>query len=84
MEYTNKQFLLAKRPEGMPEDDCWKLNENKITSLKKNEILIEKLLNLMPLYWATTNQTFSSSNLCNKYELYLKIKKSVVTLPSAN
>jgi Putative NADP-dependent oxidoreductases len=41
MEYTNKQFLLAKRPEGMPEDDCWKLNEHKITSLKKNEILIE-------------------------------------------
>ena len=35
MEYINKQFLLDKRPLGMPEDDCWKLNEEKITSLKK-------------------------------------------------
>ena len=43
MEYLNKQFLLNKRPAGMPEDDCWKLSEEKITSLKKNEIIIEVL-----------------------------------------
>ena len=41
MEYINKQFLLDKRPKGMPADDCWKLNEEKITSLKNNEILIK-------------------------------------------
>ena len=45
MEYTNKQYLLDKRPTGMPTDDCWKLHEEKITSLKKNEILIEVNLN---------------------------------------
>ena len=26
----NKQFNLAKRPNGMPEDDCWELQENQI------------------------------------------------------
>ena len=31
MEYLNKQFLLNKRPTGMPDDDCWKLSEEKIT-----------------------------------------------------
>ena len=41
MEYINKQFLLDKRPVGMPEDDCWKLNEESITSIKNNEIIIE-------------------------------------------
>ena len=54
MEYTNKQLLLNKRPTGMPEDDCWKINEEKITSLKKlgvknykeiNNIIINKFLN---------------------------------------
>ncbi len=29
MEYTNKQYLLDKRPAGMPTDDCWKLHEEK-------------------------------------------------------
>ena len=49
MEYLNKQFLLNKRPTGMPEDDCWKLSEEKITSLKKNEIIIEvKYLSIDP------------------------------------
>lgn len=60
MEYTNKQFLLAKRPEGMPEDDCWKLNENKITSLKKNEILIEvKYLSIDPYMRGRMNDSKS-------------------------
>jgi hypothetical protein len=26
--YINQQWLLDKRPTGMPEDDCWKLNEH--------------------------------------------------------
>ena len=26
MEYQNNQLLLNKRPDGMPDDDCWKLN----------------------------------------------------------
>ena len=41
MEYNNTQFLLAKRPVGMPDNECWELNHQKIKSLEKNEILIE-------------------------------------------
>ena len=41
MNYQNKQWLLDKRPSGMPEDDCWKLNNQSITSIGKNEILIK-------------------------------------------
>ena len=37
----NKQFNLAKRPNGMPEDDCWELQENEIPDLLENQILIE-------------------------------------------
>ena len=40
MEYINKRYLLDKRPIGMPNDDCWKLEEEKISSIEKNEILI--------------------------------------------
>jgi NADPH-dependent curcumin reductase CurA len=33
----------------MPEDDCWILNEESVTSLKKNEILIKvKYLSIDP------------------------------------
>ena len=38
MEYVNRQLLLDKRPTGMPEDNCWKMNEEKISSLQNNEI----------------------------------------------
>ena len=41
MKYINTQYLLNKRPKGMPEDDCWKINEQEITELKKNEVLIK-------------------------------------------
>ena len=41
MNYQNKQWLLNKRPVGMPEDDCWKLNNQLITGISKNEILIK-------------------------------------------
>ena len=41
MEYVNKQLLLDKRPTGMPGDDCWKLNEEIISSIGNNEIIIE-------------------------------------------
>ena len=37
----NKQFNLAKRPNGMPEDDCWELQENEIPDLLENQIIIE-------------------------------------------
>ena len=33
----NKQFNLAKRPNGMPEDDCWELQENEIPDLLENQ-----------------------------------------------
>jgi len=41
MDYKNKQWLLDKRPNGMPTDDCWKLNTESITSIGRNEILIK-------------------------------------------
>ena len=60
MEYLNKQFLLNKRPTGMPEDDCWKLSEEKITFLKKNEIIIEvKYLSIDPYMRGRMNDSRS-------------------------
>jgi NADPH-dependent curcumin reductase CurA len=60
MEYINKQYLLDKRPSGMPTDDCWKLNEEKITSLKSNEILIEaKYLSIDPYMRGRMNDSKS-------------------------
>jgi|TARA_B100001093_G_scaffold298607_1_gene284709 hypothetical protein len=60
MEYLNKQLLLDKRPIGMPEDDCWKLHEEKITSLGKNEILIEvKFLSIDPYMRGRMNDSKS-------------------------
>ena len=41
MDYKNKQWLLDKRPNGMPTNDCWKLNTESITSIGRNEILIK-------------------------------------------
>jgi len=41
MDYKNKQWLLDKRPNGMPTDDCWRLNTESITSIGRNEILIK-------------------------------------------
>ena len=35
MEYLNTQYLLDKRPRGMPSDECWKLHQEKIKSLDK-------------------------------------------------
>ena len=60
MEYINKQFLLDKRPVGMPEDDCWKLNEESITSIKNNEIIIEvKYLSIDPYMRGRMNDSKS-------------------------
>ena len=42
MNYKNMQWLLDKRPTGMPENECWKLNEDEISEIGKNEILISK------------------------------------------
>ena len=43
MTYVNKQWLLDKRPKGMPTDDCWKLNEVEVPPLNKGEVLIKIL-----------------------------------------
>ena len=60
MEYLNKQYLLDKRPIGMPQDDCWKLNDDLITSLKKNEIIIEvKYLSIDPYMRGRMNDSKS-------------------------
>ena len=60
MEYINKRYLLDKRPIGMPEDDCWKLSDETITSLNKNEIIIEvKFLSIDPYMRGRMNDTKS-------------------------
>ena len=60
MEYTNTQWLLDKRPKGMPEDNCWKINKEVITSLDKNEILIEvKYLSIDPYMRGRMNDSAS-------------------------
>ena len=41
MNYKNTRYLLNKRPEGMPEYDCWVMDEEVITTLENNEILIK-------------------------------------------
>ena len=57
MNYLNTQYLLDKRPSGMPEDDCWKLHKASITSLEKNEILIEvKYLSIDPYMRGRMNE----------------------------
>ena len=43
MEKINKRWVLAKRPEGRPEDECWKLEEASIKDLDENQILIKVL-----------------------------------------
>ena len=60
MSYINQQFLLNKRPIGMPEDDCWILNEESVTPLKKNEILIKvKYLSIDPYMRGRMNDGMS-------------------------
>ena len=60
MEYQNNQLLLNKRPDGMPDDDCWKLNTEIINSLNKNEILIEvKYLSIDPYMRGRMNDSMS-------------------------
>ena len=57
MNYTNTQYLLDKRPSGMPDDECWKLHQENITSLEKNEILIEvKYLSIDPYMRGRMNE----------------------------
>ena len=41
MEKINKRWVLAKRPKGMPEDECWKLEDAPINDLDDNQILIK-------------------------------------------
>ena len=60
MEYQNNQLLLNKRPDGMPDDDCWKLNTETVNSLNKNEILIEvKYLSIDPYMRGRMNDSMS-------------------------
>jgi len=60
MEYNNTQFLLVKRPVGMPSNECWELNHQQITSLEKNEILIEvKYLSIDPYMRGRMNEGVS-------------------------
>jgi len=60
MEYKNIQLLLNKRPKGMPDDDCWRINNETITSIGKNEILIKvKYLSIDPYMRGRMNEGVS-------------------------
>ena len=60
MEYLNTQYLLDKRPKGMPDDDCWRIHQEKITGLDINEILIEvKYLSIDPYMRGRMNDGIS-------------------------
>jgi len=39
--YKNTKYLLNKRPLGMPEDDCWIIENESISSIANGEILIK-------------------------------------------
>ena len=39
MTRINQRWLLNKRPEGMPEDNCWKWEEVDVPELKDDEFL---------------------------------------------
>ena len=60
MNYINEQYLLNKRPSGMPEDECWKINEEIINQINKNEILIKvKYLSIDPYMRGRMNDSKS-------------------------
>jgi NADPH-dependent curcumin reductase CurA len=60
MQYNNTRFLLAKRPVGMPGDECWELSNQQITTLEKNEILIEaRYLSIDPYMRGRMNEGVS-------------------------
>ena len=42
-ELINKKWVLNKRPEGMPENDCWKLEETPVSEIAEGNILITPL-----------------------------------------
>ena len=60
MNYQNTQWLLNKRPSGMPENDCWISNNDEITSIGNNEILIKvKYLSIDPYMRGRMNDSAS-------------------------
>ena len=60
MNYINNRFLLHKRPTGMPEDNCWVMDSEKITELKKQEILIKaEYLSIDPYMRGKMNDSIS-------------------------
>jgi NADPH-dependent curcumin reductase CurA len=60
MEYINKKFLLVKRPQGMPQDDCWKFESNTLDTIKRGEIIIQvKFLSIDPYMRGRMNEGVS-------------------------
>ena len=41
MNYKNTKYLLNQRPIGMPDNDCWVLDYEDITSISSGEIVIK-------------------------------------------
>ena len=52
--------MLNKRPKGMPDDECWVLDSEVITDLKKGEILIQvEYLSIDPYMRGKMNNSIS-------------------------
>jgi len=56
----NRQYLLAKRPKGLPEKNTWKYTESPVTELQDGEMLIENhYVSLDPAMRGWINETRS-------------------------
>ena len=77
MEYVNTQYLLNKRPKGMPSDECWRMHEEKITSLKKEDV--KRILESVKL-----NQDIEENELLEKEYDFNRHKKIAQKLFNIN
>lgn len=56
----NRQYLLAKRPKGLPEKNTWKYTESPVKELQDGEMLIENhYVSLDPAMRGWINETRS-------------------------
>ena len=66
MNYKNTKYLLNQRPIGMPDNDCWVLDYEDITSISSNEIIIQnEYLSIDPYMRGRMNDGVSYASAVN-------------------
>ena len=66
MNYKNTKYLLSQRPIGMPDNDCWVLDYEDITSISSNEIIIQnEYLSIDPYMRGRMNDGVSYASAVN-------------------